>query len=281
MMGPNRSRRQFLKGGLALTAAGLAGCSGGGSAGTATPDPLFRDTSVSGNSLRVTLREDHEISKVNLIGPSGSIFQSAQIATGATTVELGLFDYRRGWHYTPGDHILVGVEGGEEVESTTIPLTPELEIANVEPYTGGRPIPSNRANLVVTVENTGTGPTWVYYVGYENALDRDANHIPTNDYAKTVPLLNLEEPESKGDILLDPGHSVGLLGVDAPFLLTQDDHCDELQVDMTVIVASGIGENGRKEIEATLAGEQIKANFAGTCSDISIETPGEETQNNG
>jgi hypothetical protein len=280
MTGGERSRRRFLKGGLALTAAGLAGCSGGGSTGTDTPDSIFRDTSVSGNSLRVTLREDHEISTVNLIGPDGSVFQSAQVATGATTVELGLFDYRRGWHYTPGEHTLVAVEDGEEVESTTIPLTPELEITNVEPYTGGRPTPSNRANLLVTVENTGTGPTWVYYVGYENALDRDANHIPTNDYAKTVPLLNLEEPESKDEILLEPGNSVEVLGVDAPFLLTRDDHCNMLQVEMTVIVASGIGENGRERIEATLSGEQIKANFAGTCSDISVDTPSEKTQDN-
>ncbi|QPV61552.1 twin-arginine translocation signal domain-containing protein [Halosimplex litoreum] len=271
MTGTERSRRRFLKGGLAVAAAGLAGCSGGNSAGTATPESVFRDTSVSGNSLRVTLREDHDVSTVNLIDSSGSIFQSSQVATGATTVELGLFDYRRGWHYTPGEHTLVAVEDGEEVGSTTIPLTPELEITNVEPYTGGRPTPSNRANLLVTVENTGTGPTWVYYVGYENAPRSAANRIPTTDYARSTPLLNLEKPQSADDVILQPGDSTVFRGIRSPLLLSKDDHCNGLEVNLTAIVSTGIGENGQRELRAVLDGEPVRANFRGTCSDIQIE----------
>ncbi|WP_436926214.1 twin-arginine translocation signal domain-containing protein [Halosimplex amylolyticum] len=278
MTGEKRSRRQFLKSGLALTAVGLAGCSSGGPAGTDTPESVFRETSVSGNALRVTLREDHGVSKVNLIDPSGSIFQSAQVATGATTVELGLFDYRRGWHYTPGDHTLVAVNDGEEVESTTIPLTPELEITGVEPYTGGRPTPSNRANLLVTVENTGTGPTWVYYVGYGNAPHSAANRIPTTDYARSTPLLNLEKPESVDGVILDPGDSTVLRGIRSPLLLSQSDHCNDFETDLTVIVSTGVGENGQHELRAILDGDPLRANFRGTCSDIRVESREGETQ---
>ncbi|WP_436932829.1 twin-arginine translocation signal domain-containing protein [Halosimplex halobium] len=278
MTGEQHSRRQFLKGGLALTAAGLAGCSSG-STGTATPASIFRETSVSGNSLRVTLRENHDVSKVNLIGPSGSVFQSAQVATGATTVELGLFDYRRGWHYTPGEHTLVAVADGEEVESTTLPLTPELEITNVEPYTGGRPTPSNRANLLVTVENTGTGPTWVYYVGYENAPHSAANRIPTTDYARSTPLLNLEKPQSEDEVILQPGNSTVLRGIRSPLLLSEDDHCNGLEVNLTVIVPTGVGENGQRELRAVLDGDPVRANFRGTCSDIQIESLQEKNPN--
>ncbi|MFB6177033.1 MAG: hypothetical protein ABEI99_07830, partial [Halobaculum sp.] len=54
-----------------------------------------------------------------------------------------LFDYERGWQYTPGTHTLVATDGEDELSSTTVELQPELEITNVERYTGGRPTPSN------------------------------------------------------------------------------------------------------------------------------------------
>ncbi|QLH81296.1 twin-arginine translocation signal domain-containing protein [Halosimplex pelagicum] len=273
MTGEKGSRRRFLKGGLALTAAGLAGCSGDGSTGTETktPESVFEETSISGATLEVTLREDHEISTVNLIDPSGSVFQSAQVAAGATTVGLGLFDYRRGWHYTPGDHTLVAVKEGEEIASMTVPLVPDLEITDVTPYTDGRPTPSNRANLLVTVENTGTGPTWIYYVGYENAPHSAANRIPTTDYARSTPLLNFEKPQSEDEVILQPGNSTILRGIRSPLLLSKDDHCNGLEVNLTVIVPTGVGENGQRELRAVLDGDPVRANFRGTCSDIQIE----------
>ncbi|ELZ20860.1 hypothetical protein C475_19713 [Halosimplex carlsbadense 2-9-1] len=270
MTGERRSRRRFLQRTLALTAAGVAGCSslgpGGGVGGTSP----IQETSGSGASLVVELSEGHSVTKLNLVGPSGSLFRSTSVATGTTTAEIDLFNYSQGWHYTPGEHSLVAISDEEEVASKTIPLEPDLEITNVEPYTGGRPTPSNRANLLVSVENTGTGPTWVYYVGYENALDRDANHIPTNDYAKTVPLQNLEKPEAKNDVILEPGESSELRGTDSPFLLTEGYHCNNQKVQLSVLVLSGIGTNVRERLSATLAGEEFSANFASTCSDISI-----------
>jgi hypothetical protein len=271
MTDKRRSRRRFIQSGLAMAAAGVAGCSSLGPAGGVGRTSPIQETSVSGASLVVDLTENHEVTKLNLVGPSGSLFRSTSVATGTTTAEIGLFDYRRGWHYTPGEHSLVAIADGEKNASKTVPLKPKLEISDVEPYTGGRPTPSNRANLLVTVKNTGTGPTWVYYVGYENALDQDANHIPANDYVKTVPLQNLDEPESREDVILEPGKSSKLLGTDSPFILADEDHCNNLTVELSVLVLSGIGTNLRKQLRATLAGEQISANFARTCSDISID----------
>ncbi|QLH77240.1 hypothetical protein HZS55_08010 [Halosimplex rubrum] len=270
MTGEQQSRRRVLKRGLALATAGIAGCSSLGPVGGVGGSGPIQGTSVSGASLVVDLREDHEVTKLNLIGPSGSRFRSTDVATGATSAELGLFDYRRGWHYTPGEHSLVAIADGDEVASKTLSLEPTLKITDIEPYSGGRPTPSNRANLLVTVENTGTGPTWVYYVGYENALNRDANHIPTNNYAKTVPLQNLDKPESKNDVILEPGSDSELLGMDSPFLLTNEDQCDNQRVELSILVLSGIGSNAEKQLRATLTGERISANFASTCSDISV-----------
>ncbi|WP_436927661.1 hypothetical protein [Halosimplex amylolyticum] len=273
MTDENPSRRQFLRGGLALSTVGIAGCAKLGPIGS-TGSSVITGTSISGSTLVVELEDDHEVSKVNLIDSSGSSFKSAQVTTGATKVSIELFDLSRDWSYQPGKHSIVAVADSEEVGSTTINLQPELEIKDIEQYTDGRPTPSNRANLLVTVENVGTGPTWVYHVGYENALHSPANRIPTNQYARTSPLLNLDKPESTEELVLDPEDSVTLLGTDSPLLLSEDDHCNNLQVEMSVIVSAGIGENARKEVQAILGGEPERANFRGTCSDIRLQYDG-------
>jgi hypothetical protein len=272
MTGKRVSRRQLLKAGLVASATGLAGCSGTGTAGSRTPsNPVFEETSVSGSDLVVKLQKDRDVDTVNLIGPAGKLFDSVGIEAGVTAVEFGLFDLDRGWHYEPGKHSLVAVRNGEQIASWNLDLTPDLEIVDVQQYTGGRPTPSNRANLLVSVENTGTGPTWVYYVGYENSLDRDANHIPTNSYAKTSPMLNLEKPEQRSDVILQPDASVDLLGNHSPFLLSKEDRCDGHPFDMEVIVLAGGGEDARKQFRATLSGDPVKANFRATCSEIRVE----------
>jgi len=271
MTSERRSRRRFLRHGLAVAAAGVAGCSSLGPAGGVGETATIRETSVSGASLVVDLKEDHDVTKLNLVGPSGSLFRSTSVATGTNSAEIQLFDYSRGWQYSPGEHSLVAVnDEDEEITSTTVPLEPEIEITDVEQYTSGRPTPSNRGNLLVTVENKGTGPTWVYYVGYENALHPPANRIPTNDYAKTSPLLNLDRPESKSETILEPDDTTQLLGTNSPLLLSSEDDCTDLSVDLTVIVASGVGKNGQKDIQVTLSGEPIRANFRGTCDEIEI-----------
>jgi len=265
-------RRQFLKAGLAAGVVGLAGCSDSGTSGGQTPtNSVFEETSTSGSDLLVRLKQGHDANKINLIDPTGKIFTSAGIEAGVSTVEFKLFDLDRGWHYEPGEHSLVAIKNGEEIASWNLDLTPDLNIIDVQQYRGGRPTPSNRANLLVTVENTGTAPTWVYYVGYENSLDRDANHIPTNNYARTSPMLNLEKPEQKSDVILQPGGSVDLLGNHSPFLLSREDHCNELTLKMEVVVSAGGGEDARQQLQATLSGNPVNANFRATCSEISVE----------
>ncbi|WP_415380526.1 hypothetical protein [Halosimplex sp. TS25] len=275
MTGERFSRRRFIQSGLALSGIGVAGCAKLGSVGS-TGNSVISDTSISGSKLVVELQDDHNVSKINLIDSSGSSFQSAQVSTGASRVSIELFNLSRGWSYRPGEYSIVAVADNEEVASTTVHLQPDLKITGIQQYTNGRPTPSNRANLLVTVENVGTGPTWVYYVGYKNALHPPANRIPTNEYARTNPLLNFDRPESKEDLILDPEASVTLLGTDSPLLLSEDDHCENLQVEMSVIVSAGIGESAQKEFQAVLDGEPERANFRGTCSEIQLQSDGGE-----
>jgi len=277
MTGEQSTRRRFLASSLALAVSCVAGCLNQGTAGGGLGSPsVISETSISGRNLVVTLADDHEVSKLNLIGPDGSAFKSTAVQTGATQVKLELFDYRRGWHYNPGTHTLLALDEDEtELAETEIDLSPELEITEVKPYSGGRPTPSNRANLLVTVENIGTGPTWVYDLGYKNSLNRDANRLLTNDYAKTVPLMNLDLPDEKSGIILDPGESTELLGTRPPLLLSEDDHCNDLRVEFEVIVLCGAGKNARQDLVATLSGDPLKANFRETCTEISVKKSSE------
>lgn len=269
MTGEKHSRRRFLQGGLALTAAGLAGCSSSGSTGTATPDSIFRDTSVSGSSLRITLREDHEISTVNLIAPDGSEFRSTNVETGVTTVKFDLFDFYPGQHYTPGEHELVAVSDGEELSSTSFNLQPDLRLASVEQYSGGTNSPQNRANLLATVENVGTAPTWVYYLGYSGTPN--ATHTPQEGHPKDSPLKALEMPNSKQETILAPSETQSFLGRWPPFQFSGEEHCREMKIEFDLTVYSGIGENLTRQLRATLSGEKIQELYRETCSEISIE----------
>jgi len=280
MTGERHSRRHVLQRGIGLAAVGVAGCSSLNPVDGTGRATTIQETSVSGDSLIVDLHEEHEVTKLNLIGPSGSIFRSTPVAEGTTTAEIGLFDYDQGWHYTSGEHSLAAVsEEGQEIESRIVPLEPELELTNVEQYTGGRPTPSNRGNLLVTVENKGTGPTWIFNMGYEDAPNPPANNVRTNEYVRMNPGLNLQKPKAEKDTILSPGDSAAFLGTRSPFLLSEDGHCDNMAIDLTVIIFSGVGDNQRERLHATLNGELLEANFRGTCGDIQVRIQEEDGSN--
>ncbi|WP_436909054.1 twin-arginine translocation signal domain-containing protein [Halosimplex marinum] len=270
MTGEQYSRRRFLKSGLAVTVAGLAGCSGTGATGTATPESIFQETSVLRNSLRVTLREDHDVSKVNLIAPDGSEFHSTGVETGVTTVKFNLFDFYPGQHYSPGEYELIAVRDGKELSSTSLNLQPDLRLTSIEQYSGGTDSPQNRANLLVTVENVGTAPTWVYYLGYSGTPN--ATHTPQEGHPKDSPLKALEMPKSKEETILAPSETQSFLGRWPPFQFSGEEHCREMTIEFGLTVYSGIGDNLTRQHRATLSGEKIQELYRETCSEISIET---------
>ncbi|QLH76947.1 hypothetical protein HZS55_06405 [Halosimplex rubrum] len=265
------SRRRFLKGGLVVSAAGLAGCAGAGSAGTSTPsNPVFEETSISGSDLVVDLQEDNEVDKVNLIAPDGSGFLSTGVAAGATTVRFSLFQHRVMSHYTPGEHVLVAIAADEELASIPLELAPKLEITDVEPYMGGRETLSNRGNLLVTAKNLGTGPTWMYFLGYEDAPNSSATIFPSTEYVQTTPHHNFRQPETEQEFIIEPGESRTLLGRQPPLHPGQD-HCDGRTVEFSAVILTGVGDDVRRPLQATLGTEQSTENAKEICSEIEIE----------
>lgn len=278
-MGPSITRRRALQTGVVSLGASLAGCAGrvlGDASDRVARNSTFEETWFDGADLVVRLRENTDVSTVNLVGPDGQLFTSANVATGVTTVRLSLFDMLSGRHYSPGKHTLVGVRDDEEVASATLDLRPELEIVGVEPYTGGRDVPLNRGNLVVTVKNVGTGPTWIYYIGYEGAPYELANEIPPFEETKYQPEVYLPYPETAEGRILSPNESADFRGRFPPLVLSRDAPCDGQTADLTVIASSGIGNTGKDNIRASLLGGPLQNRHRTTCQRIIAEVLGEE-----
>lgn len=274
------TRRRVVQAGLGCLPLAIAGC---GSSGRETTDGLagsdaFVETDIDGSALVVQLRDDAELTRVTLLDPDGAEFESASVAAGATSVRLPLFDIRSGRHYTPGEHTLVGVADGAEQTSVSLELRPELEITDVEPYTGGEDVPRNRGNLLVTVENVGTGPTWVYFLSYSDAPSDPANSTPPDESIIRGAEDNFREPSSEQDTILSPGDSTGFLGRHPPILLSNERECNDESISLEATIRSGIGPHRQQEIEASLSGDKIKQSFQTSCSEIDVTLVG-DTEN--
>lgn len=267
------SRRAALKLGATAFVTGLAGCSNReGTDEASTPkspssSSVFQDISFEDEYMVVRLREGHDVDRVNLIASDGSIFAHGNIAEGATTVRLKVLDIDRGWYYTLGRHELVAISG-DDPRSISVNLNPELKITEITQYTGDRPTPSNYGNLAVTVENAGTGPTWIFNIGYEDAPYERANTLRTDPTFQEATLI---EPEAVVETLLLPGKKQTYVGSTPPFIISNADSCNGWATETTVIVQSAVGRDIEQRVRATFSGEMVSANFRDACTNVTVE----------
>ncbi len=276
------SRRTLLKAGVLGSVTALAGCTQDDDAADATTSTsasenlVFRDVSFDGPYLIVRLREDHAVTKLNLIAPDGSLFTRTGVPEGVTRASLQLLDVGAGKHYIPGQHRLTAVTPGQDSASTSVDLVPELKIVNVRQYSSGRSTPGNRGNVVVRVENRGTGPTWIYNIAYENALYDAANSL---DVSPNLPTANLALPKTAAETVLHPNESQEFMGSIPPFLITNSEACDG-RSSKTVVIAQAAGNSTtRRLVRASYSGELLSANFQASCSEVSIEMLRREAEN--
>jgi len=251
------SRRRLLAWSGTALLSGVAGCSetnnpGGGTespTGTSSSpaDSVFEAVEFTGPNLVATLAEDHDVDRLNLIAPDGSTFEQTTIAEGATQVEMQIV-FKTGGTYSAGEYDLVAV-GGESSESMTVELQPEIQVVDVKPefdeddgYSSGR--------LFVTVENVGTGPTWVYNIGFQNAPYRNAPQV-IDGVADTT----FEQPEDSDKEFLSPEAQRiflkrrGVLVVDD----NDDVSCEGDTAELTVVVQTPHGDI-EQPIRAQLSG---------------------------
>jgi hypothetical protein len=282
------TRRSVLHAGSIAFALGLAGCSSGEAS---EPDPAANQTSsgsatydgssapsVEGidfdvQNLVVRLVPGHSVSDLSLIAPDGTLYTSASVATGQTTVAIRILDvdlmsgdYT---HYEPGVHELV-LETGAGQESVSIPLEPDLEIVDVEPVENPEN-PIEYGQLVVTVANGGTGPTWVYDVAFEGAPNFAAND-PISDNPGVFVLKSVDAPD---DIIVAPNQSQQYSSVNVPLVFSADaGSCSSIETEFQTKIATATGHILEQSVVATGGGSQRSATFdeSFVCSDVSVET---------
>ncbi|MDY7082031.1 MAG: hypothetical protein SXQ77_06415, partial [Halobacteria archaeon] len=158
----------------------LAGCLGGGSSDVkgnsselddAEQGLPVQDISWNGGTMVVQLKSGHNIKKMNLIAPDGSLYARSSFATGETKASFQLLSYDGG--YPAGEYKLVAVKEDGSKLTEKVELRPNLRIVEVYVMEGenttslsGKKI--NIPRLAVTVENTGTSPASMYNIDFKN-----------------------------------------------------------------------------------------------------------------
>lgn len=161
----------------------LAGCNSAAQEG----DP-FDEVVVDGASLAVTLADGVRADEIALQSPDGSTFVRRQVDSGSEpSIPLVQTGYSSSpTQYDPGDNTLVVRRGGDRVGERTLSLVPDVEIVDLA-------LPEESIfNPVVTVENVGTAPTLLTYLGFENVPHPTPSPEETNgldsDASRLVPV---------------------------------------------------------------------------------------------
>ena len=269
------TRRHFLRLGIGGSVAGLAGCGGGEAESPPTTsteeESVFSSVGVDGDFLVVEVAGSDALSTVNLIAPDGTLYGAERIQSGVRTVRFRLIelDLSQSSHYTPGEYELVAVSGGATVESESIELRPEFRIREIEHYANSQ-VPLSYTRLAVTVENTGTAPSWIYDVAYRNAPNPGAND-EVNQY-RAIP--SLVAPTELEDLILHPNETQTYVGSEQPIRFEGADQFEcSRSFKMSIILGTAANEQVEEQVRISLGGSahSLGRVRGHTCSQASIE----------
>ncbi|WP_157525993.1 hypothetical protein [Halorientalis sp. IM1011] len=254
------SRRSFVRLGAVGILTSAAGCLGPDETNTES-DQGAREENLAGQSslveaiefegqdLVVQLVDNHDISKLNLLDPEGSLYTSASVATGETTVRLQIIEIQSVTHdyshYTPGEHELALISDGSINDTVAIDLEPSLEITDVQQYRDGE-YDDDYGKLVITVHNSGTGPTWVYDIAYSAS----PNFAADGDLAESYRYPVFTAPDESRDLSIPPGESQQYIPVNYPlhFPSTVQQGCNLQSSQMDVLVGGANDQTLRARI---------------------------------
>lgn len=252
---PYLNRRRLLAWSGTVLLSGIAGCSdtnipsGEEESKSPAEDSVFEEVGFSGADLVVTLAEDHDVDNLNLIAPDGSTVEQKTVTRGSTTVEMQIL-FKTGRTYSAGEYDLIAVIG-ESSESMTLELRPDIQVVDLEPefdendgYSSGR--------LLVTLKNVGTGPTWIYNIGFKNAPYRNAPEVIEGDTAADT---TFELPENPDKEFLSPGAERTFLKRRGVLVLDDSNgvSCKGDTVNLSVVVQTPHGDT-EQSIRAQLSG---------------------------
>lgn len=180
-------RRQFLRAGIVLSSASVAGCAGNVFSGD--QQAIFEDIGREGTNLIVSLNPDANIRRVNLITPDGTQANYIQLAAGESRGVLSLLDRNFAevrYVYTPGENTLVAIDENGNEHEQTVPLKPRLSATSIsllrDRKSGTYADYERYTDPVVRVKNTGSAPALII----ESAVR--GSSVPTPEELPNGPL---------------------------------------------------------------------------------------------
>jgi len=219
-MSPRFTRRTFLAG-VSASTLGLAGCASNGAVealGGRSFDSLVSGVTVEAREVVIEL-DSRDVTEVVLIGPDGTAFDSQAVTTGVSTVRFPIIELdlelSTSSHYTPGEYELIAVVDEAEF-SKKVMIAPDLRISAVEQYREGDS-PTDFARISFSVENVGTGPTWIYDITFDNAPNYSADGILLEEPA--IPYVR--SPTTASGLILEPGEEQQYLCESPPLTLPE------------------------------------------------------------
>ena len=281
------SRRRLLASGASFAGAVLAGCVGGSGDGTRNnstspgsvpvpDDSPVADVEVTATDVVVSLEPDNRVSRLNLIAPDGTAFARRTVTAGATTVRIPIIETSRTsfWegYYRPGVHELV-VIAGEDRNQLPIPIEPAVRVRSVEPAysdTGS----TTTGHIEVTLENVGSGPTWVYNIAYEGSPHATANYSLPDD--RTWP--QLDSPTDVEEIILRAGESKTYVGDIRPLRFEdfEGETCPSDPIEFRMMIGLGHYDPLSVDLRVTPSGALIHRRGRALCTDVNIEFESDE-----
>jgi hypothetical protein len=137
-----------------------ASSSDASASGSTETSPTFDAVTADGGRVVARLGSDTRVDQVKLVGPAGTDWGEKTIPpSGVVSIEIPL-------GYVPGQHRIVAIQNGRQVDRATVDLVPVPHLRSVGhaadlPPAERRSVIDQTDQAFVRVENTGTAPALV------------------------------------------------------------------------------------------------------------------------
>lgn len=207
----------------------LSGCSEDASPQPASTETIT-DLTTTGTTLEVSLAEETAVDQITVLTPEGRTYATRDVAPGATQASVEL-----PFTYDSGDFAVVAAADGTELERATVELRPDIMVRELRTgQTVADPpetLPYAEEQLVVTVENTGSGPTATTDL-------RIAGGVPNPTESETKRASGIHDQQdgygAADRVPLPVGETRVLWSTTSPFLFPDGgDNCPETETQRT------------------------------------------------
>ncbi|QRV17421.1 hypothetical protein JMJ58_20910 (plasmid) [Haloterrigena salifodinae] len=272
----SRIARRTVLASIGVSTAALAGC-------TSESDPSNNSTAENGVSadgsdvfasvdvveenLEIEVADDASVAVINLVDPNGELYNQQRLENGETKTSFEILG--RSDDFVTGEYELVGLDGDEQLETTTLTLEAECTITDVlwaaknPDMEWDKNSPHWEEYAAVVIENTGTIPALLTELEWDGAPVARLQSKESQSYYHETRLPPKETTIYSKRSIYRTENALGSLD------------CGQLDTEpMTVTAAVQAGENPSYTQEIRYSGDQ-------SC-ELSIEEDGiDESMSNG